>query len=118
MAEFYDCSTKVDIPTLLKSLIGVNAAGDYVFRIDSETGTNTDAVTCDTKDEFWALFRRAISLADDGLPALRVIITDDANGANTSLPACGVEEDWETMLRRCFVLTDQGEVAVNLVNIT
>ena len=118
MADYIACDNKVDLNSLFLSLFSLNAAGHFVFRLDEEAAGDESPLTCDTKDEFWTLFRRAISLADDGKPALRVIITDVANGVTLQDLPCASGLKWQDAARSAFRITAAGEVAFNIVNIT
>ena len=99
------------------SLVGT---GQYALRIVEKTADRTDKVIdCENHASLFELFKQALHIADDGLPALRVVITDRANGAALgTVPSCGDEEDVELIARRMFIYTTDGEVALNLANIT
>lgn len=127
MADFVDCSTNsFGWLTLLASLfaeeqnIALAETGQYAFRIVEKTADRTaEPIACNTKDDFLELFHRALDLADDSKPALRVVITDRANGASLEdVPNCTDYEDLRQFARNTFIMTDEDEVAVNLANIT
>lgn len=94
--------------------------GQLAFRIVEKTADRTaDAISCNDKDTFMELWHQALHTADDGKPALRVVITNRSNGASlVDVPVCGNVEDIELLARRTFIMTTDGEVAVNLANIT
>jgi len=129
MANFITCAQKLNgfpIEVLLAALfaeeqnIALAETGQYAFRIVSKTADrDTEAISCDTKQSFMELFHQALDLADDGKPALRVVITDRADGAALEdVPNCGDYESLELFARNAFIMTSDGEVAVNLANIT
>jgi len=127
MANFVDCdSNGFGWLTLLAALfaeeqnLALAATGQYAFRIVEKTADrDSDAIDCDTHDTFIHLFHRAMHTADDGKPALRVVITNRANGASLiDVPGCGDYESLDTLARRTFIMTTDGEVALNLANIT
>lgn len=127
MANFTDCNTNsFSLETLLYALfaeeqnIALAETGQYAIRIVEKTADrNSDAITCDSKDTWEELFRRAIDLADDNKPALRVVITNRSDGtALEDVPNCGDYESLELLARNAFIMTTDGEVALNLANIT
>lgn len=127
MANFVDCDEKgFGWLTLLAYLfneeqnIALAETGQYAFRIVEKTADrDADAISCNTKDTFFELFHRALETADDGKPALRVVITDRSDGAALEdVPNCMDYEGLELLARNTFIMTDEGDVAVNLANIT
>ena len=127
MSDFVDCTSNgFGWLTILAALfaeeqnLALAETGQYAFRIvQKEADRDTEAISCDTKDTFIELFHRAIETADDGKPALRVVITDRADGAALEdVPNCGDYEGLDQLARNTFIMTSDGEVAVNLANIT
>ena len=115
-----DCQTnQIDMWTVVASLFAEEAGTHYPFRIVQKTFYAGQPIACDTKDSFEELFRRAIEIADDNKPALRVVIVDYPNGVGLDdVPPCVNSEDVEYMARRNFCITTEGDVAVFLANIT
>lgn len=129
MANFITCNTKLNgftLEVLLAALfaeeqnIALAETGQYAIRIVSKTADrDAEVISCDTKQSFMELFHQALHLADDGKPALRVVITDRADGAALQdVPNCGDYEGLELFARNAFIMTTDDEVAVNLANIT
>ena len=127
MADFVDCTTKdFGWKVLLNALfaeeqnIALAETGQYAFRIVQKTADRDAApISCNSKEDLETLFRRALDLADDSKPALRVVITDRANGAALEdVPNCTDYESLELFARNTFIMTTDDEVAVNLANIT
>lgn len=122
MADFFSCTNNsIGILTLLQSLIAKDSSGMYYIKTVQVTanGSPTSPISCDTQDDFVQLFNQSIVLADDGYPAIRVVLTDFANGAGLSLgEECGVEKSLELLGRMCFVYDTNDNVAINLANIT
>ena len=94
--------------------------GQLAFRIVEKTADrDTEPIDCNNYATFLELWHQALHTADDGKPALRVVITDRANGASlVDVPVCGNAENIDLLARRTFIYTTDGEVAVNLANIT
>ena len=127
MANFVDCSSNgFGWLSLLSALfaeeqnLALAETGQYAFRIVQKTADrDTEAIDCNSHDTFIELFHRALHTADDGKPALRVVITDRANGASLEdVPNCGDYEGLDLLARQTFIMTTDGEVALNLANIT
>ena len=127
MANFVDCySNGFGWLTLLGYLfneeqsLALAETGQYAFRIVEKTADRDAApISCNTMDSLLELFHRSLETADDGKPALRVVITNRANGAALEdVPNCTDYESLEFLARNTFIMTDEGDVAVNLANIT
>lgn len=132
MADFVNCnrneSTGFDFGTLLRALfaeeqnLALAETGQYAMRIMDMTASvdrDSAVISCNTEDDFRMLFHRSIGLADDGKPALRVVITDREDGASLEdVPNCTDHEDLDQFLRNAFIMLDDDEVAFNLANIT
>ena len=129
MADFYTCTSNLSaftVETLLMALfaeeqnIALAETGQYAFRIVEKTADrDTPVIACNDKDSLLELFRQAIDLADDGKPALRVVITNRADGAALEdVPNCTDAENLTLFARNTFIMTTDGEVALNLANIT
>jgi len=127
MADFVTCTTNgFGWLTLLAALfaeeqnIALTETGQYAFRIVEKTADrDAEVISCNSKDDLITLFHRALDLADDSKPALRVVITDRADGAALEdVPNCTDYESLTLFARNAFIMTDEGEVAVNLANIT
>ena len=127
MANFVDCGTNsFDFHTYANAILAeeqnlaLAETGQYAIRIVEVTADrDTEVITCNTHDSLFDLFKQALYIADDGKPALRVVITNRANGAALEdVPNCGDYEDLELMLRQAFIRDTDGEIALNLANIT
>lgn len=127
MADFVDCTTNgFGWQTLLAALfaeeqnIALTETGQYAFRISEQTADrDAEPISCNTKDDFLTLFHRALDLASDEKPALRVVITDRQSGyALEDVPNCTDYESLALFARNTFIMTTDGEVALNLANIT
>ena len=127
MADFVDCTSNgFGWMTLLAALfaeeqnLALVGTGQYAFRIVEKTADrDAEVIACTDKDTFMELFHRALDLADDAKPALRVVITDREDGASLiDVPNCADQEDLVLKARNLFIMTDEDEVAVNLANIT
>jgi len=67
------------------------------------------AITCNSHDSWVELLKRALTLGDDGIVALRVMLLD---GAVTAIPACANGESLEDGMRTTFVNTTDGVALV------
>lgn len=127
MANFVDCDTKgYGFLTILAALfaeeqnLALTGTGQYAIRITTKTADrDSAAISCSTYDSFKELFHRAIDLASDNKPALRVVSTERQSGTGLAdVPDCANYEDLEFFARRCFIMTSDDEVALNFANIT
>lgn len=121
MTDFITCNTKdYTFLTLLRGLYTqVDADGTYGIRVVQKTKKEGGVITCSKKETFDQLFRKAIDLADDNKPALRICVTDAADGAGLSnADECGIYKGLDLLSRLSFVYTTEDEVALSLINIT
>lgn len=127
MADFINSNTtSFGWLTLLAALfaeeqnIALAETGQYAFRIVEKTADrDAEVISCATKDDFLTLFHRALDLASDDKPALRVVITDRLEGAALEdVPNCADYESLALFARNAFIMTSDDEVALNLANIT
>jgi len=120
--NFLSCTNNsIGFLTLLQSLLAQDANGVHYVRFLLATAADTPAtpITCDNHDDFVQLFNKAIALADDGLPAIRIISTNFVDGAGLSASKeCGMESSLALLSRLIFVLDNEDNVAINLASIT
>lgn len=124
MADFISCdNNSLTLSNILASLFDVDTNNNMYFRIvvatQSQTHAEDEVIECGNYQQFIALFRQCIALADDNRPALRVVITNFSNGTwLSSGHICGTAKDLTLLARQCFVYTTDDEVAFNLASIT
>ena len=124
MADHINCTdltNQISLSTLLKALLMEDTNLNVPIRIVEKTKAQGDdaVVTCDNRTTLEILFKQCIERADDGIPAIRVVIEDFADGAGlTEVPACGQQETLERLLTRNFVYDSNGDICVYLANIT
>ena len=120
MADFITCSNNfITCLTLLRGLFAADANEVYGLRVVEKTMSEGDVITCSTHEEFEQLFKKAIEIADDNKPALRVCMTAKANGVGlVDANLCDEHKSMELLSRLVFVYDTNGDVAVNLWSIT
>jgi len=114
------CGNDIDYDSLLMSLIGVAhlEGGDCNFLRTHAVYLQPDCgpIACGTFQSFLDLFRQAIVITDDGLPALRVFYyVDNCNDYSPFSCASGVTQD--EALNEIFWIVG-GEIAIAAMCVT
>ena len=106
--DFTDCGFGAITPELiLRSLIGcITASPMRAFRIETHTNIVTSAVHCANYEDFQINLNRALAMASDDKPTLRVNMITRVADCDT----CGSGNTWFDWLNSCF-----GEDANGLV---
>lgn len=119
--NFITCGNDIDFKSIMMSLIGEANGGCGVLRtycLNINQLTTCTAIDCGTFQQFIDLFRQAICIADDGLPAIRTITLQvDEQNPITPYLACASGVTFEEALNRLFVSTNEGvAVMIGCVN--
>ena len=124
MSDFGSCDFGAITPELMiKSLIsGINerpTCGLRVVDVDTSGVTMYSTVPCATAMDLWSLFLRSLTIADDGMVAIRSTTTTANNGSGLS--TCGnCADGWSIYeaMGSLFCQDASGTVYMNIVNIT
>lgn len=121
--DFINCNNN-SLPTSPKAILGslinkVTASGCNGFRIEKVTLATCTPIQCQTHEQFWDLFIRALGTAGDGKIVLRVTETTARDGAGLEeAQICNGHISLDDLMSSIFVTDSDGYIAVNILNVT
>ena len=109
--NYIQCGNDIDLQSIFMSLLA-NANGCGLIRsycVPIQSFTTCTSINCGTFEDFLDLLRQSIAIADDGLPALRVVTLQvDEQNPITPFMACAQGITYEEALNSIFVQTSEG----------
>ena len=118
MPNHVSCNNGIlDIDTLLKSVFTeITATNKVALRVTSVSYGDALTEQC-MRDDINTLFRRAICIAEDGLPSIRLVQQTHAQGAGLQPVTCANNLTLDELKRQVFCRDTDGNIAIQTVQI-